>query len=605
MAGANGSRERRDSFGNQQDTACYRFLEEEPMKPYTGTLGSSAARVVFLCLLLALAACKQKLPAPPPPPPPPPNAASIAQPSEPRAIEAPSIRFWSEAEGAESRVGWIVQRADIVVISPDVGVVPPEGKRVVVPDSDTAYLLVATGRGGTRSASAIVMRRSPARTPNKVSVSTGDTKEFDSSDSRAMRVVILGARNRETSRPHARVPSGRTLDEAFRGLRIAGFAFESPPEVAEGEVARSRLLIDPEPIFAADSDEFRRLASAPGNVAGKETKISHVMEALLSATDGLRVIPKDDPRREISAERPTEWFWELEGKALGDASLTLSLKALLVVAGERRMESVPGFPVHRRVTIVPPRKREPPPSDPSPPVSSPQNASLAPASGLPFASQLLIAGLMTAALGTARYLSRHRRARTSGSSENHTLEIGHVLFVDIVGYSRLPIDHQTETLMLLQEIVSNTQEFVRASSSDRLISLPTGDGMALVFFEDALAPVQCAVAIANALTDHPEVELRMGLNTGPVYRVFDINESSNVAGPGINIAQRVMDCGDAGHILMSEATAEVIRQLSGWASAIHAIGEREVKHGVRIRLFNLVVGQAGNPRPPAKGKSGT
>ena len=168
-----------------------------------------------------------------------------------------------------------------------------------------------------------------------------------------------------------------------------------------------------------------------------------------------------------------------------------------------------------------------------------------------------------------------------------TPEDGHVLFMDLVGYSGLPMDEQLNLVRKLFEIVRQTQEFQRARTDSQLICLPTGDGMALVFFQNPLAPVQCALEIADALRSHPDLKLRMGLHSGPVLRVLDINENLNVAGGGINFAQRVMDSGDAGHILLSRSVADNLIQLGHWRQHLHDLGEHEVKHGVRMHLFNL------------------
>jgi class 3 adenylate cyclase/tetratricopeptide (TPR) repeat protein len=192
------------------------------------------------------------------------------------------------------------------------------------------------------------------------------------------------------------------------------------------------------------------------------------------------------------------------------------------------------------------------------------------------------------------------------SATNHTerhptkLEMAHVLFMDIVGYSKLPMDHQQAVLQTLQEIVSATAEFLHAQASQEMIRLPTGDGMALVFFGDAEAAARCALEVSRALKSHSEILLRMGLHSGPVYRIADINANQNVAGGGINIAQRVMDCGDAGHILASQSVADVLGQLSSWKDYLHDLGDAEVKHGVRIHLYNLYTDQVGNAELPQK-----
>jgi serine/threonine protein kinase len=190
---------------------------------------------------------------------------------------------------------------------------------------------------------------------------------------------------------------------------------------------------------------------------------------------------------------------------------------------------------------------------------------------------------------------------SKGSSPtSRTLEMAHVLFMDIVAYSRMPMDQQEESLRHLQDKVRGTSEFTRAQASNQLIRLPTGDGMALVFFDDPEAPVRCAFELARALRQEVSLQLRMGIHTGPVYRVADINANRNVAGGGINIAQRVMDCGDAGHILGSGTVAEVLSQVSTWNTTLHDLGEVEVKHGLRIHVYNLYTDEVGNKETPKK-----
>jgi len=181
-----------------------------------------------------------------------------------------------------------------------------------------------------------------------------------------------------------------------------------------------------------------------------------------------------------------------------------------------------------------------------------------------------------------------------------TMEMSHVLFTDIVGYSKLAMDEQQRQLRQLQKIVRSTAEFERAKAEDQLISLPTGDGMALAFFGEPESAARCALEIGKALRAYPEIKLRMGINTGPVYRLADINAARNVAGGGINIAQRVMDCGDAGHILVSKAVAEVLSQLSAWRGALHDLGEVPVKHGVLVHIYNLYTAEGGNPALPER-----
>ncbi len=185
-------------------------------------------------------------------------------------------------------------------------------------------------------------------------------------------------------------------------------------------------------------------------------------------------------------------------------------------------------------------------------------------------------------------------------SQAPPLEIAHVLFMDIVAYSLLAMDKQRHLLRELQKTVCETSEFIRAKSADQLISLATGDGMALVFFGDSEYPVRCALELSRALRNNPEIRLRMGIHTGPVYRVADINAARNVSGGGINMAQRVMDCADAGHILLSKTVVDVLGQLSSWGCSLHDLGEAEVKHGVRVHLFNFYIDDVGNPKMPSK-----
>jgi len=182
------------------------------------------------------------------------------------------------------------------------------------------------------------------------------------------------------------------------------------------------------------------------------------------------------------------------------------------------------------------------------------------------------------------------------------LEIGHVLFMDVVGYSKLLTNEQREIQRQLTQIVRSTEHFRAAERAGKLIRLPVGDGMALVFFNTPEAPVQCALEVANALKAYPHLQLRMGIHSGPVSGVTDVNERSNVAGVGINMAQRVMDCGDAGHILLSSRIADDLAQQSRWRPSLHDLGPVEVKHGVKVEIVNFYTDEVGNPELPDKVK---
>src|SRR5437868_8291833 len=180
------------------------------------------------------------------------------------------------------------------------------------------------------------------------------------------------------------------------------------------------------------------------------------------------------------------------------------------------------------------------------------------------------------------------------------LEIAHVLFIDIVGYSKLSINEQHAAVEELGQIVRASEQFQRAEAAARLLKIPTGDGMALVFYTSPEAPAQCAVEISRALKEHPRLQLRMGIHSGPVSGVVDVTERANLTGAGINMAQRVMDCGDAGHILLSKHVAEDLEEYEGWRPLLHDLGSCEVKHGVRVSVVNLYDDQFGNAKLPRK-----
>src|SRR2546426_2139467 len=188
----------------------------------------------------------------------------------------------------------------------------------------------------------------------------------------------------------------------------------------------------------------------------------------------------------------------------------------------------------------------------------------------------------------------------SEHSSDVKFEIGHVLFIDIVGYSKLLINEQSEHIQKLREIVRGTQQFRIAEAEGKLVRLPTGDGGALVFRTNVEAPALCALEISKELKNHSDLHVRMGIHSGPVNEVVDLNEQANIAGAGINMAQRVMDCGDAGHILVSKRVADDLEHYSQWRSLLHELGECEVKHGLRISLLNLYGDETGNPELPEK-----
>jgi adenylate cyclase len=179
------------------------------------------------------------------------------------------------------------------------------------------------------------------------------------------------------------------------------------------------------------------------------------------------------------------------------------------------------------------------------------------------------------------------------------LEIVHVLFLDIVGYSKSLTDEQQELIDRLNQVVRGSDEFQKAASADRLIKIPTGDGMALIFYNSPEQPVNCALEISRALKSSP-LPVRMGVHSGPVSAVTDLNNRTNAAGVGINVAQRIMDCGDTGHILLSKRVAEDLQQYSRWRPHLHDLGEVEVKHGERVHVFNFYTDDAGNSDLPKK-----
>ena len=184
------------------------------------------------------------------------------------------------------------------------------------------------------------------------------------------------------------------------------------------------------------------------------------------------------------------------------------------------------------------------------------------------------------------------------------LEIGYLLLIDVVGYSKLLVNEQVELLQELNQIVRSTPSFRIAEANGKLIRLPTGDGMALIFFRSPEEPAQCALEIHAASKSQLHLQLRMGVHSGPVNQISDVNDRSNVAGTGINVAQRVMDCGDAGHILLSKHVADDLAQYRHWQPYLHDLGEWEVKHGLRLNLVNLYKEGLGNPAIPEKLKRG-
>jgi TolB-like protein/class 3 adenylate cyclase/Tfp pilus assembly protein PilF len=218
-----------------------------------------------------------------------------------------------------------------------------------------------------------------------------------------------------------------------------------------------------------------------------------------------------------------------------------------------------------------------------------------------------------AAAEPARVLLSHNRvnnvmfARTVNAQDRPAestldlpLEIAHLLLIDVVGYSKLLVNEEIELLQELNQIVRSTESFRAAEASGKLIRVPTGDGMALLFFRSPEEPVRCALEISRTLHDHPQVQLRMGIHSGPVNRVEDVNDKTNIAGSGMNVAQRVLDCGDAGHILVSKHVAEDLAQYRHWEPYLRDLGECEVKHGLRLHLFNLCKDGLGNPQVPEK-----
>src|SRR4026209_1795094 len=191
---------------------------------------------------------------------------------------------------------------------------------------------------------------------------------------------------------------------------------------------------------------------------------------------------------------------------------------------------------------------------------------------------------------------------STGVEAGHRLEIGPVLFMALVGYSKLLLDEQREQLQRLTEIVRDTEQVRAAEAADKLIRLPVGDGMAPVFFSSPEAPVRCAIQISERLKQYPQLKLRMGIHSGPVNEVRDVNDRANVAGAGINIAQRVMDCGDEGHILLSKRVAEDLTQSRQWRPYLHDLGECAVKHSVPISIVNLYTDEIGNAQLPERVK---
>src|SRR5438270_9555522 len=200
----------------------------------------------------------------------------------------------------------------------------------------------------------------------------------------------------------------------------------------------------------------------------------------------------------------------------------------------------------------------------------------------------------------AQFPVKNKSFMPSERSSDVKFEIGHVLFLDIVGYSKLLINEQSDQIQKLKEIVRGTEQVRIAEAEGKLLRLPTGDGGALVFRTSPEAPALCAMEISKELKNHPELRVRMGIHSGPVNEVTDLNAQANIAGAGINIAARVMDCGDTGHILLSKHVADDLEHYPRWQPHLHSLGECEVKHGTRLGLVSLYCDGVGNPRLPKK-----
>jgi len=208
--------------------------------------------------------------------------------------------------------------------------------------------------------------------------------------------------------------------------------------------------------------------------------------------------------------------------------------------------------------------------------------------------------LLLSAAGERTVSVRNPQDTSAETKPDLQLEIAHVLLIDVVGYSKLLVNEQIELLQELNQIVHGTQSFRAAEASGKLIRVPTGDGMALLFFRSPEEPVRCALETSKALQEQPHIQLRMGIHSGPVNPVGDVNDETNMAGAGINVAQRVLDCGDAGHVLLSAHVAEDLAQYRHWQPYLQDLGECEVKHGLRLHLFNLYKDGLGNPEVPEK-----
>jgi TolB-like protein/class 3 adenylate cyclase/Flp pilus assembly protein TadD len=218
-----------------------------------------------------------------------------------------------------------------------------------------------------------------------------------------------------------------------------------------------------------------------------------------------------------------------------------------------------------------------------------------------------IGGYLLSTLGSGidKLDKRVKAQDTSAESKpDLPLEIAHLLLIDVVGYSKLLVNEQIELLQELNQIVRGTECFRAAEAAGKLIRVPTGDGMALLFFRSPEEPVRCALEVSRALQDHSRIQVRMGVHSGPVNRVTDVTDKTNFAGAGINVARRVLDCGDAGHILLSKHVAEDLADYRHWQPYLHDLGECEVKHGLRLHLFNLYKDNLGNPQVPEKLKRG-
>jgi class 3 adenylate cyclase len=368
----------------------------------------------------------------------------------------------------------------------------------------------------------------------------------------------------------------RIVAAQLKSLSDGEVLFNPPNRMEYGQPHRIEVRIS-----RNVSENLTRGLHGTGPSQQQHIKVSSFMKVSLLGED-FKVQALNEEEQVVDPSGFTQWAWDVTPRKSGHLQLKIRVTARVLL---------PGVPEQKKDVEVLERGIDV--------HVSPTKWAMVHVVEHPAATALALLLCALIAVGSQRKVGLwHRLMNRSAASGE--VEIAHVLFMDIVGYSKKSMEEQREVIANLNATVHDAEQFKSSNRRNWLVSLPTGDGMALSFFTDVEAPIKCAIQLSKLLKTRGQIQLRMGVHSGPVYRVKDINANLNVAGGGINIAQRIMDCGDAGHLLLSQTVAETLYQMSAWREHVHDLGDVEVKHGLRLRVFSLHSDEYGNPNRPAK-----